>query len=94
MQTFRFVAARAMLLLLSSFLLFNCVAAGENCLRFTDCAEGLTCTSGRCVSPFGDSGTDASSVSDSASGVAEAAAVAEAASQLPDAAGAVEASSE
>ncbi|MBV9947579.1 MAG: hypothetical protein JOZ69_12065 [Myxococcales bacterium] len=29
----------------------SCGAESGDCLRFTDCAEGLTCAAGRCVVP-------------------------------------------
>ena len=36
----------------------HCSAGGE-CLRYSDCADGLTCTDGRCVAPAAEAGEEA-----------------------------------
>ncbi len=47
----------------------------QDCLRFSDCADGLTCASGRCVPPPGPASTGDSGTKPADSGVAEAASV-------------------
>jgi hypothetical protein len=37
-----------------------------DCLRFSDCAEGLTCAAGKCVPPAGQGGGDDAAAGDGA----------------------------
>lgn len=64
----KFVTVLAMLWLAARALLACDVSADNACLRFSDCASGLTCANGECVTPPSGSTDGGTATSGSSSG--------------------------